>query len=74
VTRSRFTAEEQPKSSDHSLIENKVQKVGVFFVGGKRAHKNHVLTTNYHVITIKKPRFAHCFSQKPLQKHHSTTN
>jgi hypothetical protein len=34
---------------------------------------HHVYHAFHHDLTIKKPRFARKFSQKPLQKHHSTT-
>jgi hypothetical protein len=54
-------------------VKNKVQKVGVFFDAKKRPSTHHVSPAFHHANTIKKPRSAHPFSQKPLQKHPSTT-
>jgi hypothetical protein len=39
----------------------------------KCALTHHVLPRIHHTITIKKPRSAPGFSQKPLQKHYFTT-
>jgi hypothetical protein len=53
--------------------KNKFKKSGMFFAGELRPFSHHRSPAFHHKFTIKKPSSAATFSQKPLQKHHSTT-
>jgi hypothetical protein len=54
-------------------IENKVEKVGVFFATKKCPSTHHVLPAIHHNLTTKTPQQNMHFRKTPLQKHHSTT-
>jgi len=45
----------------------------VFFAAELTSFSHHLSPASHHKFTIKKPPSAPRFSQKPLQKHHSTT-
>jgi hypothetical protein len=45
----------------------------MFLMPEKERFSHHVSPSIHHNLTIKKPRSAHHFSQKPLQKHPFTT-
>jgi hypothetical protein len=47
--------------------------VACFSVAGNVVSKHHVSHAIHHNFTIKKPQLAPLFSQKPLQKHPSTS-
>jgi hypothetical protein len=48
--------------------QNIFQNSGMFFSAEMLASKHHDNDINHHVLTIRKPRSAHGFFQKPLQK------
>jgi hypothetical protein len=59
-----------PHLSDPS--KNKLQNHGAFLAPEKHHPTHHDLPATHHKLTSKKPRSAHHFSQKPLQKPPST--
>jgi hypothetical protein len=64
-----FLASEAAPSS--LCFKNKVVEHGTFCAPQKMVFSHHVSPPIHHNLTIKKPRSAHHFSQKPLQKHPS---
>jgi len=55
------------------IHKNKLQKSEIFSTPEKHHPTHHDSPATHHKFTSKKPRSAHHFSQKPLQKHPSTT-
>jgi hypothetical protein len=53
--------------------EKNVGNLALFLEPENVAFNHHIHHAFHHDLTIQKPRFARAFSQKPLQKHHSTT-
>jgi hypothetical protein len=53
--------------------KNKLQNRGIFLALEKHQPTHHDLPATHHKLTTKKPRSAHHFSQKPLQKPLSTS-
>jgi hypothetical protein len=63
--RSRFPKTGKPK--------NKSKESGIFFEADLRSFSDHRPPAFHHDFTIKKPRSAPRFSQKPLQKTRNST-
>jgi hypothetical protein len=55
------------------VVQNKAKKSGIFSAPEKHHPTHHNSPAIHHKLTSKKPRSAHHFSQKPLQKRPSTT-
>jgi hypothetical protein len=60
-------------SSQNGLVEKIVSKSGMFSCAENVVSKHHVYHAIHHNFTTKTPQSAHPFSQKPLQKHLSTS-
>jgi hypothetical protein len=54
-------------------VEKIVSKSGMFSCAENVVSKHHVYHAIHHNFTTKTPQSAHPFSQKPLQKHLSTS-
>ena len=52
--------------------KNNSEKCGIFLAAYLRSFSDHLSPAFHHDFTIKKPQSTTTFSQKPLQKHHST--